>query len=392
MALPPKLQELFDWLVDGAPGVSTPMQVIERIGNDLLSAGVQVDRMQALVRTLHPQVAGRRFIWQPGAPVQVHNTSWEVLGNPATYANSPLRTVFDGTAPTVRYRLAQTPPSELPKDMVPLKEQGFTDYGGFALRFLSGGQHAYTFSTKAPGGFTDEQFEWMTQLCRPLGRIAEVMALMRTAANLLSAYVGRNAGSRVLEGRVQRGEVEDIDCVVWFSDLRGFTTMSSAMQPKEIIGVLNELFDCQVPAIEAHGGEVLKFMGDGMLAIFPITQERDAKKASADGLAASKAALAALDVLNAKRSEKQLGPLRFGIALHLGDVAYGNIGGASRLDFTCIGTTVNVASRIEGLTGKTGHAVLVSEAVAKTGGFPTESIGSYELKGVDKPQAVFAPK
>jgi adenylate cyclase len=390
MALPPKLQALFDWLVDGAPGVATPMQVIERIGNDLLAEGVRVDRMQALVRTLHPQVAGRRFIWSPGEPVQVHNTSWEVLGNPATYANSPLRAVFEGTVPWVRYQMEKT--SDLPKDMLPLKEQGFTDYGGFALRFLSGGQHAYTFATRAPGGFTDEQFGWLTEISRPLGRVAEVMALMRTAANLLSAYVGRNAGNRVLEGRVQRGEVEDIDCVVWFSDLRGFTTMSSTMQPKEIISVLNELFDCQVPAIEAHGGEVLKFMGDGMLAIFPITKDRDAKKASADGLTATQAALAALDKLNATRASKKLEPLRFGISLHLGDVAYGNIGGASRLDFTCIGTTVNVASRIEGLTGKLGHAVLVSEAVAKTEGFPTQLIGSYELKGVDKPQAVFAPK
>ncbi len=387
MSLPPKLQSLFDWLIDGAPGAAGPAPVVERMGADLTAAGIPVDRLAAFVRTLHPQVAGRTFIWTPGKPVEVAEAGWALFQSPR-FKQSPLQPLFEG-APPLRARLGVETPTH--PDLVKMKSDGYTDWAAFGLRFISGGSHAITFATKRPGGFSDEQVEWMRQISRALTRLAEMLALMRTATNLLSSYVGRNAGSRVLAGQVQRGEVENIACVVWFSDLRGFTSLSGTLTPKEIIGVLNELFDCQVPAIEAQGGEVLKFIGDGMLAIFPFGPGRSAAQASAAALEATKGALAALEQLNLKRTERKEPALRFGIALHVGEVAYGNIGGAARVDFTCIGSTVNIASRIEGLTGKLGRAVLVSDAVAKTGAFPTEGVGSFELKGVEQPQAVFAP-
>ncbi len=386
MTLPPKVQELFDWLIDGAPGVSGPVPVVERMGKDLNAAGIPVDRMGAFVRTLHPQVAGRTFHWSPGKEVTVREVPWSLFRTP-TVTQSALMPLFEGT-PSLRVRLAaESPPHP---DLQELQGEGFTDWAAFALRFVTGGWHAVTFATRAPGGFTDEQVEQLRQVSRALCRLAEVLALMRTATNLISSYVGRNAGSRVLQGQVQRGEVEDISCVVWFSDLRGFTSLSGTLTPQQLISVLNDFFDCQVPAIEAAGGEVLKFIGDGLLAIFPIHAKRPASEACSAALQATKGALAGLDQLNEKRATRGEGPLRFGIALHLGEVAYGNIGGANRLDFTCIGTTVNVASRIEGLTGKLGRAVLVSDAVAKVAPFKTEAVGTFELKGVEQPQTVFA--
>jgi adenylate cyclase len=361
--------------------------VVERMAADLVAAGVPLDRLAAFVRTLHPQVAGRSFVWSAGQPVVVTETPWAVFSSPA-FTRSAMQPVFEGSS-LLRVRLGVETPTH--PDLQKMKAEGYTDWVACGLRFISGGSHAITFSSRRPGGFSDEQVEWLRQISRALTRLAEVLALMRTATNLLSAYVGRNAGSRVLAGQVQRGEVENIASVVWFSDLRGFTSLSGALTPQQIIGVLNELFDCQVPAIEAQGGEVLKFIGDGMLAIFPFGPGRTAGEACSAALEATRGAFAALEALNEKRKARGDPALRFGIGLHLGEVAYGNIGGAARVDFTCIGSTVNIASRIEGLTGKLGHAVLVSEAVAKTGAFPTQAVGSFELKGVEQPQQVFAP-
>src|SRR6185312_14721747 len=210
----------------------------------------------------------------------------------------------------------------------------------------------------------------------PLARLAEIFALRRVAGNLLSTYAGRASGDRILAGRILRGDVETLRAVIWFSDLRGFTEMSARRTPTEIVSVLNELFDCQVPAIERHGGKVLKFIGDGLLAIFPVQDDVTSRCEAA--LAAATEAFAALDARNTRASE----PIRFGLALHVGEVAYGNIGGASRLDFTAIGPAVNVASRLEGLTGKLGVRLVLSSALAPHTSLALEDLGELELKGV----------
>ena len=161
--------------------------------------------------------------------------------------------------------------------------------------------------------------------------------------------------------------------------------MSSRRSPPEIIAVLNELFDCQVPAIDAHGGEVLKFIGDGLLAIFPLAAPDDVAKQCADALAAATDAFAALDVRNARALE----PIRFGLALHVGELAYGNIGAASRLDFTAIGPEVNLAARLEGLTGKLDRRIVLSAELARHAAVPVLDLGGFELKGVPGDQRVF---
>jgi adenylate cyclase len=215
----------------------------------------------------------------------------------------------------------------------------------------------------------------------PLARVFEIFELRRTASTLLSTYVGRNSGDRILAGHIQRGHFETVRAVIWFSDLRGFTEMSSRASTREVIDTLNGVFECQVPAVEKHGGEVLKFMGDGMLAIFPHTGD--------DPSAVGDAALAAAD--EALAAMALLAPLRIGLALHVGDLAYGNIGGANRLDFTAIGAAVNIASRLEGLTSKLQRPLVLSEDFARLTTRPTAEVGSFELKGVPAPVRVFVP-
>lgn len=381
-----EVADVFAWLVDGAPGAKTSVEVIERMGRDLIAAGVPIDRMAAFVTTLHPTVIGRAFWWNAGESVRVGELTLAVQRSDA-FLKSPVAKVFQ-TRAELRRRLVDVG-SEDHAVYQELVRDGFTDYVVLPLLFLSGEVHAITFATKRPRGFSDVDLDALRQVLRPLSRIAEILALHRTAANILSTYVGRNSGERVLSGRIFKGDIETLRAVIWFSDLRGFTEMSSKMSSREIIDTLNELFECQVPAIEKHGGEVLKFIGDGLLAIFPFASEEELPARAEAALAAAEEAFAAVTARNASPGKS---PIRFGLALHAGEVAYGNIGGASRLDFTAIGPAVNLAARLEGLTAKLGRSLVVSAALAASVKRPLEELGAFELKGVAARERVFAPK
>ena len=383
-----EVAKIYGWLVDGAPGAPGSPEVLQRVGDDLVAAGVRIARAAAFIRTLHPSVMGRRFLWKRGAPVEVRDAPHSLL--PSTeYVQSPVY-VVTSTGREFRRRIDGDEAHEF-EILEQQRQAGMTDYVCLPLPFLSGEVHAITFTTDAPGGFSDEEIGALRVVTRPLARVAEILALRRTATALLDAYVGRDAGERILRGKILRGDTESIRCVIWFSDLRGFTSMSGSARAGDIISVLNRVFDCQVPAVEKRGGEVLKFMGDGMLAIFPVDDAHPAATVCGDALAASGAAFAALDALNAERATAGEPPLAFGVSLHLGDVAYGNIGGATRLDFTCIGPAVNLASRIEGLTGRLGKRLLVSDAFARATTTPLRPVGTFELKGVAGAATVHEP-
>jgi adenylate cyclase len=380
------VESVFDWLVDGAPGAETSVEVIEKMGADLVAAGIPIERMSAFVTTLHPTVIGRAFWWSRGQPVKIGELTTKMQESDG-FKKSPVADVFR-TKVEVRRRIEGIGPSDyqIYRD---LAVDGFTDYVCLPMPFIKGQVHAIAFATKRAGGFSDADLASLRRVLRPLSRVAEILALHRTASNILSTYVGRNSGERVLAGRIFKGDIETLRAVIWFSDLRGFTEMSSRMTSREIIDTLNELFECQVSTIERHGGEVLKFIGDGLLAIFPLA---DQGEVSARATAALEAADDAFAALAARNEASAKAPIRFGLALHVGEVAYGNIGGASRLDFTAIGPAVNLAARLEGLTGKLGRSLLLSAELARHVSRPLEDVGAFELKGVAEPQRVFAPR
>ena len=384
------VQKIIDWLIDGVAGASSPPEVVERLGPALVAAGIPLTRVQAFVRTLHPHLAGRSFAWEADTPFELLEHSYAYLQSEA-FLTSPAAAVFRTGAP-VRRRLLD---AATPRDFALLDELeagGFTDYLAAPLTFLSGQVHAITFATRHPEGFSEEQIAALSSILAPLSRIAEIFALSRTAENLLNTYVGRNAGERIMAGNIHRGDTDTIRAVIWFSDLRGFTALAGTMPPGALIRVLNDLFECQVPAIERFGGEVLKFMGDGLLAIFPLEGASRSPPDLCDAaLDAVDAAYQALETLNRARESRGVDPIHFGLALHVGDVAYGNIGGAGRLDFTCIGPAVNLASRLEGLTGKLGRNVVLSRDFARLTTRGVESLGPFNLKGVAEAEEVFAP-
>jgi adenylate cyclase len=262
----------------------------------------------------------------------------------------------------------------------------------FPLEFTDGSIHVAAWFTEHPDGFSDTDIVNMTAVIAPLARIAEVWALRRTACNFLNTYVGNHAGERILAGQIRRGDTQEIRAAIWLSDMRGFTALADRLPPGILLGLLNRYFDHQVPAILKHGGEVLKFMGDGLLAIFPLAEDGS----SADEICVRALSAAREAEANIERANEPLGrdkiELRFGLALHLGQVLYGNIGGGDRLDFTCIGPAVNLAARLEKLSSTLGRSIVASADFARHCPHDLEPLGEFALTGFGKPQTAFGLK
>ena len=376
---------IVDWLVDGARSALLPQDVLTELCARLSARGLPLWRVVVFVRTLHPQVVGRRFSWRPDTGTEVTEAPFELLDREAFRVSPMSQDNISGS--TLRRRLAD---ADCPMDypiLQDLRDEGVTDYFIAPLLFTNGEIHFTSWSTKQPGGFTAMEIAAIQSVVAPLARVAEIRAAQRIASTLLSTYIGQNAGERVLAGQIRRGTTDKIHAAIWLSDMRGFTRLADRLPPQQLVDLLNRYFDCQVPAILDQGGEVLKFMGDGLLAIFPIGANGDAAKICAAALKAAHTARANVAALQATTADDT--GLRFGLALHLGDVLYGNIGSGNRLDFTCIGPAVNLAARLEKLAGQLGRTVLASQEFAKYGGDALHPIGSFAVAGFAEEQAAF---
>lgn len=384
------IRSIVDWLIDGARSAPSPEQVVEQLCEGLLASGLPLARVSVLAQTLHPEIMGRSFRWQPGEPVKVDTAGFDVLDTD-TFQRSPAVYIAD-TGEPIRRRLDRPGGTDDFPMLDELRAEGLTDYYAAPLRFMGGGIQAVTFATKAPAGFSNQEIAALDAVVRPLARVAEVWSLRRTASNLLSTYVGHQAGERILAGRIRRGHTETIDAAIWLSDLRGFTRLADRLPPTELIDLLNRYFDCQVPAIRAHDGEVLKFMGDGLLAIFPLASGRPAAVVCTAALAAVREAVQAVAALRETAETPALRELKFAVSLHLGTVLYGNIGGGDRLDFTCIGPAVNLAARLERLARDLSRTVIASADFA--GHCPADftPLGAHPLRGFSAPREVYGLK
>lgn len=375
---------IVDWLIGGAHSAATPDAVLTEMCERVVATGIPIWRAAAFIRTLHPEIMGRRLEWREGAGTSVGEASFAVFDSDA-FRGSPVARVYrEGRA--LRVRL-DTTTGEFPQ-LDELRAEGATDYLAVPFHFSNGEIHVGTWATRAPGGFTEAQVAALQRLTEPLSRVTEIRALRRTATNLLDTYVGRDAGGRILAGRIRRGFTETIRAVIWLSDMRGFTALADRVEPGALIALLNRYFDCQVPAILARGGEVLKFMGDGLLAIFPLGEANDPASVCRAALAAVAETRAAVAALDDWPRLAAAGP-RFGLALHVGELLYGNIGAAGRLDFTCIGPAVNLAARLESLASRLGRTTLLSADFAGHCGAGTTPLGEFALAGFRSQVPVF---
>ena len=224
---------------------------------------------------------------------------------------------------------------------------------------------------------------------RPLARVVEILSLNRMAASLLDTYVGNSAGERIMGGQIRRGHTETMNAAIWLSDLRGFTALSDRLPAETVVDILNHYFDCQVAAIKKHGGDVLKYMGDGLLAVFPIDEYvGDEKQVCSNVLEAAhelRASIADLQYPIGDVVER----FRFGVALHVGRILYGNIGGGNRLDFTCIGPAVNLAARLEKIASQTKRTIVASEGFAGICRGGWSDLGEFPVAGFAKAARVY---
>jgi adenylate cyclase len=354
----------------------------------IIASGIPLWRAAIFVNTLHPNIFGRRFTWQAGKGVVVQDGEYALMDTDE-YRQSPITAVRADGQPIRRHLADSDSPDDFPV-LADLRSEGATDYVAVPLVFTDSSIHVATWSTQQPGGFTPAQLAGLESIKVPLTRVAEIRAWRRTATNLLDTYVGRQAGERILMGEIRRGHVEAIRAVIWLSDMRGFTATAERLPPQELVDLLNQYFDCQVPPILDHGGEVLKFMGDGLLAIFPLTGTgEDAPEVCTRALACAREAEALIDKLDAPVCVANKNMVRFGLALHVGQVMYGNIGGGNRLDFTCVGPAVNLAARLEKVAAQMGQTIVASADFASHVPGQFQQRGECTVAGFSAPQAVF---
>jgi adenylate cyclase len=375
------------WLVDGSRSASQADEVLTQLCERLVACGIPLWRVAVFVWTLHPDLLGRRFLWRLGQGTNVSAAPHE-SAHTEEFRQSPVIRI-SSTGLAIRRCLADP---DCPDDFAILEEfraEGVTDYFAAPLLFSNGEVHAVTFTTRQEGGFSDAELRAIEAIVAPLTRVAEVRALRRVAVNLLDAYVGRESGERILAGRIRRGDTEVIRAAIWLSDMRGFTVLADSMAPQALIALLNGFFDCQVPAILDHGGEVLKFMGDGLLAIFRMSEGANEAEVCARALGAAREARSRILALPVADASGRAETVRFGLALHVGEALYGNIGGGGRLDFTCIGPAVNRAARLEKLAGGLGRMIIGSSAFAQHLPDDFKPIGDFSLQDFRDAETAF---
>jgi adenylate cyclase len=382
---PGRRTSVLDWLVNGTRGERFLDNIFRDCCVKLLAQGVPIARASMHLQLQHPQWFGSRVLWRPDLKdAELHPIE---LGITETdrYNHSPVGAVHAGSG-QVRKRLEEAPDDQDFPLYEELRREGLTDYVAWPLEFTLGVRHVVTFAADRPGGFTDDELSLLRDLLPALALVTEVRLKNRFARRLLETYVGPHASEQILSGHIRRGSGVTITAVVMICDLRGFTTISELWPRDDVISMLNEYFEVVSAPLEKNGGEILKFIGDGLLAVFPLNRAT----ACADALAAVLSVRWGMAALNERRVGANLEPLGYGLGVNVGDVMYGNIGTPARLDFTVIGPAVNTAARLEGLTKNLGRTALFSSAFADTvRSSLLRSLGKHPLRGIGEPLEVF---
>jgi len=371
----------------------------------LVLGGLSLWRASAAMRTLHPQWGGYSYLWrrdlnaiEPSQFDRDNENSQVWLTSPFAYLIGQARAEGGSGDPWRHLRRRLTGP-EAQLDFPVLEEladDGATDYFAQIVRFGPEGDAsrgtgiAYSFATDRREGFGEDDVTLLRAVLPALSLAMMAHAGHTIASGLLGAYLGDDAGRRIHAGAVERGSVERIHAVLWFADMRGFTKLADSTPGLEVIELLDEVFETLTAPLRSRGGQVLKFMGDGMLAIFPLPAETQANTCR-DAIEAAREAMHTLDRINRARAEAGKSIAEVDLALHIGEVLYGNVGAADRLDFTVIGPAVNEAARIETLCEPLGCKVLVSAEFAAAAGSSNalQPLGHHRLRGVREPRAIY---
>jgi adenylate cyclase len=374
-----------DWILGEAREIGDPNIILEGVSLKLRDAGIPIDRATSAVELRHAERAANARIWEFGSSarehIYAHERGSDASGKrPLAEAHRLNDWIFTWLPDT---------PDDAYDIVAPLKAAGYTHHIAVPVVLANGMHNGFTFATRAKQGFSDQDIAVLRSIFPTLAALQEVLALNRVMREVMRMYVGNEPHLRILSGDVRRGEVLRIRAAILFADMRDFTGLTSHLSEEAATALVNDYYDCIVPPIDERGGEVLKFMGDGILAIFRTGESSDIE-ACLRAFAAARAGLLRVANHNAERE----GAISFevGIALHFGNAAYGNVGSGARLDYTVIGRDVNLASRIADLCGKLDQRLLLSNSFqGRLSEHELKNLGAFSLKGVDQAQTVFAP-
>jgi adenylate cyclase len=383
-----QVSELATWLYTQGASDWSLQALIERVGDRLVGLGAPLYRMRISFRTLHPQVTARSGLWLRGHPVTTLRVSRETELSDA-FVGSPIQQVIDHGTP-LRRRLRDLDAEMDHAVLHEIRAEGGTDYLALPVTVGARTVGVVTLVSDRADGFDDAEVERLQALVQVLTPFLQAISMRDIARSLLDTYLGPRTGERVLSGKVQRGDGEIIEAAMWFSDLRDFTPLTESLPPQRLLGMLNAYFELVAAAVTARGGEILRFIGDAMLIVFPVTPSTSARAACESALEGARDAYASLATLNHRRRRSGEPEIRFGVGLHVGEAVYGNVGAPDRLDFTVMGPAVNRTARLESLTKTLGPPLLMSGEFAAQVDTPTRSLGAHAMKGVATPQAVFA--
>ena len=367
------------WLYGDGRLLGNAADIVAGYAERLLGAGIPVSRIRVGQQLANPMIAAWGVIWTPQG-VQVYDVPRSALDTD-TWQGSPFQNVIESRKP-LRKRLVGLDTQHDHHIYLELAAEGGTDYFALPLVYGDGSAQGCSFVSNSSSGFHQEHLELIESTCSALASAMEPLAMRRTTESLLTTYLGKGPARAVINGTILRGEHEALEAVIMFSDLRGFTQKSADWPESDLLEALDEVFGVVVDAVHTHAGEVLKFIGDGVLAIFPVKAERSAASRCRDAVRVAHDILSSMRVLNSERRSKQKEELDIGIGIDLGRVTYGNIGSPNRLDFTVLGSAVNVASRIQDKCKILEEPVLASHTVAKHVPSALASRGVHALHGV----------
>ena len=393
-------QSLAAWLLQQGLDGASQNDILQGYCQRLVDLGIPLMRVHVAQRAFHPQFGGIGFDWL--REVGVSHEQYEHTESPRQrWLISPLYHLMKNDLADVRERLSDAGHQSRFPILNDLKSQGATDYYATGLLFEKRDPAKpidplntpegilVSWASDGPDGFCESDLALIRSAHPYLGLALKSASNRQMAHDLLAVYLGRDAGRRVLSGELQRGSSREIDAVICYFDLTGFTQLAEQTQGDELIAMLNDYFAVAVRVIQENGGNILKFMGDGMLAMF---NHSDIETATAAALEAVTTLRRAIGELNDRRKADGLPATGFTLALHAGDILYGNIGAENRLDFTAIGPAVNLTARLSGMHRAIGRNIIVSQKIfeaSQSGRHDLVSLGRYMLRGVSEPQELY---
>ncbi len=385
-----RLEPVVDWIAREGRLEPELRVFVGKVMDRTLATGIPVWRLYLGLQLLHPQLQAMGVVWRRDQAVQVteiprrHGIQYT-----AGYIGSPVQEIREHGR-EVRYRLDGSLTDRHHLVLHEVKADGGTDYFGLSMRTSRGRLFPIvTFATDHPDGFSDADLADLRRLVDHIGGVVEMQITRLVAGTVIQTYLGRETGGRILEGLIERGDGDRINAVLWFSDLRDFTGLNERLPAEELLDMLNMYFEAIGVALKKHGGEILKFIGDGVMAIFPLVDAMFLPDATAGAVDAAREALSAIEEINAGRVEAGREAIRFGVGLHVGLVTFGNVGTEERLDFTVIGPAVNRCARLESMTKVLGVPVLASADFNRVCPRPMRSLGRHRLRGVPDPVEIF---